>query len=377
MRISRDNACNETLLQHIAELVVPMQLNAAELDRQADFPTVDVEALRNIGCLSAPLPTNLGGLGLGTSSRGSSALARVLRLLGRGNLAVARIFEAHVNALRLIFLYGSTVQQARAATDVLTGHLFGLWVTDGAEPLRIVGSAEAGHLSGGKAFCSAAGYATRAVVTATSDEKVHLLRVEVPSIPCARDRQFPPQGMRATATGPMSLEGVKVSPAFVIGPPGIYLQEPEFSAGAWRTCAALLGGLDSLIAEARRQLIERHRDDQPYQLARIGYALIAQETAAMWVFKAARIGDDLDALADERHAFVNLSRIAIERACLDALELVHRSLGLSAFVPPNPIERVSRDLSTYLRQPAPDEALADAATWFMRHELPDSEAIAL
>jgi hypothetical protein len=250
-------------------------------------------------------------------------------------------------------------------------------VTDGVRPLRIVGSAATGHLIGSKAFCSAAGYATRAVATAVSGENVHLLYIEAPSKPSARERQFPPQGMRATATGPMDLDDIPVSTASIIGPPGIYLQEPEFSAGAWRTCAALLGGLDALVIEARKQLIARHRDDQPYQLARVGYALIAQETAAMWVRRAARIGDDLEAPSGERHAYINLARIAVERACLDALELVHRSLGLSAFVPPNPIERISRDLSTYLRQPAPDEALADAATWFMRHELPVGEEPAI
>jgi hypothetical protein len=38
-----------------------------------------------------------------------------------------------------------------------------------------------------------------------------------------------------------------------------------------------------------------------------------------------------------------------------------RSVGLQAFLRPNPIERMSRDLATYLRQPGPDRALTDAA----------------
>ena len=29
---------------------------------------------------------------------------------------------------------------------------------------------------------------------------------------------------------------------------------------------------------------------------------------------------------------------------------------------PNPIERIARDLATYLRQPVPDAAMADAAS---------------
>jgi hypothetical protein len=64
-------------------------------------------------------------------------------------------------------------------------------------------------------------------------------------------------------------------------------------------------------------------------------------------------------------AYVNLARLAVERAGLDLMELVHRSVGLQSFIRPNPIERVSRDLATYLRQPGPDRALTGAAAWII------------
>ena len=57
----------------------------------------------------------------------------------------------------------------------------------------------------------------------------------------------------------------------------------------------------------------------------------------------------------------------METACLDAMRLVQRSLGLSSFRQGNPIELICRDLSTYLRQPAPDEVLTEAAVWFAGH----------
>jgi hypothetical protein len=55
----------------------------------------------------------------------------------------------------------------------------------------------------------------------------------------------------------------------------------------------------------------------------------------------------------------------IERPLVTATDkagrrFAQRSVGLQAFRP-NPIERVSRDLATYLRQPGPDRALTDAA----------------
>ena len=43
------------------------------------------------------------------------------------------------------------------------------------------------------------------------------------------------------------------------------------------------------------------------------------------------------------------------------LRLAQRSVGLQGFLREHPLERLSRDLATYLRQPAPDRALTTAA----------------
>ncbi|HWY81498.1 MAG TPA: hypothetical protein VNY10_06100 [Roseiarcus sp.] len=56
----------------------------------------------------------------------------------------------------------------------------------------------------------------------------------------------------------------------------------------------------------------------------------------------------------------------IERPLVTATDeagrrFVQRSVGLQAFTRPNPIERVSRDLATYLRQLGPDRAVTNAA----------------
>ncbi|GAV36515.1 hypothetical protein ROTAS13_04202 [Roseomonas sp. TAS13] len=60
-------------------------------------------------------------------------------------------------------------------------------------------------------------------------------------------------------------------------------------------------------------------------------------------------------------AYVDLARGAVERAGLAAMELAQRSIGLGAFLRPAPVERIARDLATYLRQPGPDRALTSAA----------------
>ena len=102
-----------------------------------------------------------------SSARLSISSPRVLMRLGTGNLAVGRIVEAHINARHLIARYGSPDQKARAADEASAGHLFALWVTDPPEHgLRMTRTRDGIRLDGGKMFCSAAGFATRALVTA-------------------------------------------------------------------------------------------------------------------------------------------------------------------------------------------------------------------
>ena len=109
------------------------------------------------------------------------------------------------------------------------------------------------------------------------------------------------------------------------------------------------------------------RGGNPHQAARLGEAAIAVETARLWVERAAAIAESASQAggADRIVAYVNLARLAVERAGLDLMEIVHRSVGLAGFMRPHPIERISRDLATYLRQPGPDLALTNAAAWVL------------
>ena len=101
------------------------------------------------------------------------------------------------------------------------------------------------------------------------------------------------------------------------------------------------------------------------QQARFGEILIAQETAHLWVERAGSRAELASGDPGEKIAYVNLARIAVETACLDALRHAQRSLGLTAFLAPHPLERLARDLTTYLRQPAPDSVLLESAAWHL------------
>lgn len=354
------------LLAALQHLVPTMQRRAEALDADEAFPSDDIADLRSIGALAAPLPRRLGGLGAGTEPDGAFLLLDLLRLTGRGHLAVARLLEAHVNAIRLIVRYGTPAQAEAAAADTRAGHLFALWVTDPpGEPLTL----RDGALHGRKAPCSGAGFARCAVVTVETggDSRMAILALD------GSEQAIPMrgllQGMRASATGAVRFDGLRLDAGALLGGPGDYLREPDLSTGAWRTTAATLGGLEALIEAACGQLVHRGHHAAPLQQERFGLAWIALETARLWTRRAAEHAE-ADAQPDaDRVAYVNLARVAVEAAVLDALRHVQRSLGLAAFIKPNPVERLARDLGTYLRQPAPDAVLTEAASHMLARPL--------
>jgi alkylation response protein AidB-like acyl-CoA dehydrogenase len=364
--ISTHESASKFLAQ-VRGLLPAMQGEAGTADRDSRFPIASFASLKRIGLLMAPVPHALGGLGL-CQGGDAHGLFRLLHLLGEGNLALGRIFEAHVNALELVWRHGSAAQASHTAEAVRNGHLFGLWVTDAPDRLRLRNDGGQLTLTGEKWFCSAAGIADRALVTADSAAGAQMLVVGITPERVVTDRGIRLAGMRAAATGSVDLTGISVDAATLIGGPGDYLREPSFSTGAWRSSAAALGGLAALIETARVELRARGRDGNPYQRMRFGQAVIAHETGRLWLAEAVARADAATGAGASAVAYVDLARIAVEAACLDAIRLIQRSLGLSAFMQGSAAERICRDLGVYLRQPAPDEALAEAAEHYLRDD---------
>jgi len=348
----------------LAGLTAILRSRAAGVDAQAAFPRQDFDDLAARGWLAAPLPRRFGGQGFGTEPQGALGLLDLLAALGRGSIATGRLFEAHVNALKLIGVYGTEAQMEGVARDVHAGHVFGLWVTEAPPGLSL----RNGMLRGQKSVCSGAGHVTRALVTADAGDAepvmaIAALRPGEGALPGASRLA----GVRGASTAAMDFSDV---PATIVGKPGDYLRQPEFSAGAWRTSAVTLGGIQALSQCVRDTLVERGRDANAHQQVRVGKIRIAEETARLWLARVAPLAEQQGQTAGDVAGMVNLARIAVEAAALEVIGLAQRALGMAAFIAGGEPERLMRDLGTYLRQPAPDETLTEAATWFMTRDLP-------
>lgn len=355
------------LMMALARLTPDIAAAAAIQDADATFPADELAALADAGLLVATLPEALGGGGLYGADRADDLFA-LFHGLGQAHAAIGRVFEAHVNALDLIRRYGSQTQLSAAAAAVGNGALYALWVTDRpGNGVTLTTTASGAILGGAKWFCSAAGRASHALITATTPAGVRMLIIGIVPPATITAASVGLAGLRAATTGSVDFTGMTIAADALIGAPDDYLRESVFSTAAWRNYAVILGALAALIGQARTDLAARGRTANPFQRQRFGEAVIAHETGRLWLREAARRAEAamIDAPDQSDIAYVNFARIAVETACLDAIRLVQRSLGVAAFMIGSPIERIARDLASYLRQPAPDEALDHAAAHWL------------
>lgn len=327
---------------------------AAERDRDGGFPHAAFAALTAAGHVGAP-----------PIGRGEAAeLLRLLAAVGRGDLSTGRIYEGHVNALILIDRYGTPAQRERFFAAARQGQIFGVWNTDIPEaPLTMEGD----RLCGGKIFASGVDGLDHVLVTTAGEGGRQMFVVPVRGF--AVDRTWwRPLGMRASGSHKVTAEGIPVAPEMVLGGADDYIREPWLTGGAIRFAAVQAGGMHAVFDAALSHLTSGGRAGNSHQAHRLARMGLAVETGYVFLARAARAWDTTisgggggggdDAAAAELVATAQAARSAVERCALDVLELAERGVGAAGFNAPHSLERLLRDLRTYLRQPDPDGALA-------------------
>ncbi len=311
-----------------------------------------VEALNDAGYLA---PTALR----------PKAFFRRLVMIGQVNLPLARLYEGHVNAVRLITTLGDDRALGAMRAQSRDGVLLGVWGADGAVPLKIDGDC----LVGGKRFASGLGVVGRAVVTVQQGETVRLALIDVTEPSRHKFETWSKIGMRATASGDFDADGMSASDLYWIGKPGQYFDEPNFIGGVWRIAAVQLGGILGLLHAAAQQLLSIGRLGAEQQIARLAPVLTRALAAGSFVERAAELAEGPVGSAEPERA-VSLSaqaRLLTEEIGQDAIAAVERSVGLQHFDETAPTGRIARDLATYMRQAARDALLQRSGHWALHH----------
>jgi alkylation response protein AidB-like acyl-CoA dehydrogenase len=355
----------------LTELLERIATQAAQTDTDETFPEEAFNWLAEAGLLSVTLPDESTNWQLPTTPQ----LLQLLKRIGAANLAVGRVYEGHINALNLVDLYATSEQRERWFADANQHQkLFSVWNTQAADGVTIE-SLDNGRyrLDGAKTFCSGAGWIQRPLITGEligGDKKgwqMCIIPVErVKSI--SEDTRFwQPLGMRASVSYKLDFTGIELDESDLLGQPDEYYRQPYFGGGAIRFAAVQLGGAEALFDATRSFLAGMNRTDDSFQQTRLAEMAWLVESGNQWINAAGEKTDGWLANSESAKivAYANMTRTAIEEICLRVMALAERSVGARGLMRPLPFERIHRDLTFYLRQPAPDATLLDIGRYVL------------
>jgi len=289
----------------------------------------------------------------------------LLRRLGRASLAVGRLVEGHLNACKLIALYGDKpLPETRSGGG---SPLLGVWGADGDPPVRLRLTQPDGRvtLTGRKRFCSGLGILQRGVVLAETEEGApQMVLADVTDARRADNGDWKVSGMRATRSGSYDFDGVE---GRLLGQTGDFLIEPHFEGGIWRYLALKAGATEALAEAIRQVMRARPERDTALNRDRLLRATAAAHSARLWTEAAARA---VEATGADRSvvALPLAAREVVEDAARTALGLADRVLGTASFRLGDRVDLIRRDLGFYLRQADLDGKVDRAAGAILAHE---------
>jgi alkylation response protein AidB-like acyl-CoA dehydrogenase len=290
------------------------------------------ERVRELTVNDQPLP--LPGAGR------TPARHRALAEWGRTDLSMARIGEAHSDALAILAEAGHAPRR-RA--------LYGVWASDGpqsrvtAEPIH----GNTWRLEGIKQYCSGATFVSAALVTAHFEGGLLLFDLALDDRgvrPLPSTWETP--ALADTATAPVSFDAVVVTSDRLLGGSNWYLTRPGFWHGALGPAACWAGGAMSLVDAAAAL---KRRD--PHSRAHVG-AL----HAAAWGLYAVldQAGREIDADPTDQAAQARMRALKVrhltEQACTDVLDRFGRATGPQLLAYDAQIARQHMALTLYIRQ---------------------------
>ena len=355
-------------------LLAALRGGDAQLDRGLRGPGPELALLGEAGLLTAPLPVADGGRGWGTEAQGALAMLEVLGALGGASLPVARIYEGHVNAIRLVVRQGSASQRSQVAGAVRKGAIMGVWGADSAQPVQIEHPATGAVLRGVKAFASGLGDVTLAVVTAKTDRGLQMLLIDATDPARFDQSRWDMDAMVGSRSGYFDCSGLGADQARWLGPVDALFEEPDFHGGIWRLAACYSGAMLRIAHDLALLIDQRGLGDDAVMRHRLGLAVLEAQGSALWARQAclaAETGPDRDAVLST----VLFAREAVEMAAHRQIGLAERIGGTSLHQRGSALGRTIRDLRLYLRQAQLDGKLSLAtACWRSANEAANEDA---
>ncbi len=270
----------------------------------------------------------------------------VLAAAGEHNLTVARVLEAHSDALAIL----------AEAGEPEPGGTWGVFAAEAA-PHRLEAHDSGGSvtLTGVKPWCSLGALLDSALVTAhVGDDERQLFRVSLrhPSVSAGLPGAWVARGLRNVVSAPVRFDA---TPAEPVGSPGWYLTRPGFAWGGMGVAACWHGGARGLLTTLVRESAARTGD---LAAMHVGVVDAAQHAAEAVLADAA-------ALIDAGHAEGGAGQVLglrVRATVADSVERTIRQVGHALGPAPLAFDedhaRRVADLELYVRQHHAERDLA-------------------
>ncbi|SOD74923.1 hypothetical protein SAMN05892883_4117 [Jatrophihabitans sp. GAS493] len=280
---------------------------------------------------------------------------KLLAIAGEANLTVARVLEAHTDALAILNEAGQTGQLPTA--DVAGWGVFAAEAP--GQELSAASGPDGWTLTGTKPWCSLGGSLGRALVTArvadTTEPDVRQLfaaPLQHPTVRAEPAAVWVSRGLRTVTSGPVHFSA---TPATPIGAPGWYLRRPGFAWGGIGVAACWFGGALGLAETLRRRVADRR--DELSRLS-LGSVEVALHMAAATLSQAAQLVDDGAADGAAGVLLALRVRAAVAQAVELTLTQTAHTLGPAPLAFDEEHARRVADLEIYVRQHHAERDLA-------------------
>ena len=154
-------------------------------------------------------------------------------------------------------------------------------------------------------------------------------------------------------------------------------RNPGSTAVAIRFVAVHLGGAQALYDAARAYLQGGRRTDHPIQRLRAAEMAMADRVGRPLAARAARRSSTASRSSPQRvAAYVGMARLSVEAIAQDIIRTTERMVGARGLMRPHSFARLIRDLTMYLRQPAPDAVMDRVGRHVLDHGGPAAPPLA-
>jgi alkylation response protein AidB-like acyl-CoA dehydrogenase len=272
----------------------------------------------------------------------------VLAAAGEHNLTVARVLEAHSDALAILAEAGVPGEPGPDGT-------WGVFAAEAA-PHRLEAREEGGRvvLTGVKPWCSLAAMLDAALVTAHAGDGRQLLRVSLrdPSVTAGPPQAWVARGLRTVTSASVRFDS---TPAEPVGAPGWYLERAGFAWGGMGVAACWHGGARGLLATLARASRKRSGDLSDLHVGLVDADLHASEAV---LARAAALIDAGHAGGAAGEILALRVRAVVAGAAERAIRQVGHALGPAPLAFDEDHARRVADLELYVRQHHAERDLA-------------------